>query len=814
MSASATPIRRTLMTVILLTCGAALLTGSVAYCAYDYLSSRRQTLQSVATLADVVAANSTAALAFENPDDAREVLAALRAEPHIRAARLYTRQGALFATYPAGQVTQAAAPAQDGYRFEQGFAIAVQPVVQNGHRLGTLYVQSDLGATTERLANFVLITILVLALAYCVAYLVSRRLQRQISQPILELTSTASAIFEKRDYAVRAPAASGGRELGLLTEAFNRMLEQIESTQGKLQSQLNRLNLLHRITRAIGERQDLKSIFLVVLRNLEDELPIDFGCVCLYDAGVDPQAVSLAIIGAHSRELAVRLGLQEGHRIPIDQNGLARCVGGELVYEPEVAEIRFPFPQRFATAGLHSMVLAPLLVEARVFGVLVVARRGAQAFNSAECEFLRHLSEHVALAANQSQLLGALQTAYDDLRQSQQAVMQQERLRALGQMASGIAHDINNALSPVSLYTESLLGSEPGLSDRARGYLVTIQQAIEDVAETVARMREFYRPRESELNLTPVRLNPLVEQVVELTRARWSDLSLRKGIVIRLQLELAPGLPEIMGSEGEIRDSLTNLIFNAVDAMPEGGTLTLRTSHQAAGPGDLTDARVCVEVTDTGIGMDEETRRRCLEPFFTTKGERGTGLGLAMVYGMVQRHSADLEIDSALGKGSTLRLVFSPTQTVLPLGSDRSDTVRVARNLRILLVDDDPLLIKAVREVLEGDGHSVTTADGGENGINAFLAARARNTPFALVVTDLGMPYVDGRKVATAIKAAAPQTPVVMLTGWGRRLLAENEMPANVDRVLSKPPKLADLRAALAELTAPAATVTHPFASS
>ena len=805
MSTAAMPIRRTLMTVILLTCGAALLTGSAAYCAYDYLSNRRQTLQNVATLADVVAANSTAALAFENPDDAREVLAALRAEPHVRAARLYTPRGALFAAYPTTQATQIAAPAQDGYRFEGGFAIAVQPVVQSGHRLGTLYVQSDLGAATERLRNFILITILVLALAYCVAYLVSRRLQGQISQPILELAATARAISDQRDYTVRAPAASGGHELGLLTEAFNRMLERIESTQGKLQSQLNRLNLLHRITRAIGERQDLTSIFRVVLRNLEDELPIDFGCVCLYDAGGDPHAVSLATIGARSREWAVTLGVEEGHRVPIDQNGLSRCVGGELVYEPEVATIGFPFPQRFATAGLHSMVLAPLLVEARVFGVLVVARRPTEAFNSAECEFVRHLSEHVALAANQSQLLGALQSAYDDLRQSQQTVMQQERLRALGQMTSGIAHDINNAISPVSLYTESLLESEPGLSERARNYLVTIQRAIEDVADTVSRMREFYRPREPELTLTLVRLNPLVEQIVELTRARWSDLSLRKGIMIRLQLELAPGLPEIMGSEGEIRDSLTNLIFNAVDAMPEGGTLTLRTSHVSADPGNVTDARVCVEVTDTGIGMDEETRRRCLEPFYTTKGERGTGLGLAMVYGMVQRHSADLEIESALGKGSTLRLVFSPAQTALPLEANRPETLPMVRNLRILLVDDDPLLIKSVREVLEGDGHIVTAADGGENGINAFLAARARNVPFAAVITDLGMPYVDGRKVATAIKAAAPQTPVIMLTGWGRRLLAEKDLPANVDRVLSKPPKLAELRAALAELTALAA---------
>ncbi len=142
-------------------------------------------------------------------------------------------------------------------------------------------------------------------------------------------------------------------------------------------------------------------------------------------------------------------------------------------------------------------MIAPLLVEKRVFGVLVAARRAAESFSSADCEFLRQLSEHVALGAHQAQLYGALQRAYDDLRQSQQAIMQQERLRALGEMASGIAHDINNAISPIALYTESLLEREPGLSERARGYLRTIQTAIEDVAETVARMREFYRAARS-----------------------------------------------------------------------------------------------------------------------------------------------------------------------------------------------------------------------------------------------------------------------------------------------------------------------------
>jgi len=451
------------------------------------------------------------------------------------------------------------------------------------------------------------------------------------------------------------------------------------------------------------------------------------------------------------------------------------------------------------------MVAAPLLVESSVFGVLIAARQPAHSFSSGECEFLKQASEHVALAAHQAQLYGALQQAYEDLRQSQKAVMQQERLLALGQMASGIAHDINNAISPVALYTESLLEKEPGLSPQARGQLEIIQRAIDDVAQTVARMREFYRQRAPQMTLQAVDLNKLVEQVVPLTRARWSDMAQQRGIVIDMRIELAAELPLIRGVDSEIREALINLIFNAVDAMPQGGPLILRTAlvsdARSASPEAPGGQQVQLEVIDAGVGMDEETRRRCLEPFFTTKGERGTGLGLAMVYGTVQRHSADIEIDSAVGQGTTIRLRFA-VQSVSAVGRTEAGSPRVPRPLRILVVDDDPLLIQSLRDTLEGDGHTVITADGGQSGIDTFLISQTKGqAPFDVVITDLGMPYVDGRKVSSAVKAASPGTTVLLLTGWGQRLVADGDIPPHVDRVLSKPPKLRELRAALSELS-------------
>jgi len=509
--------------------------------------------------------------------------------------------------------------------------------------------------------------------------------------------------------------------------------------------------------------------------------------------------LSVANIGNKSQALAQVMAIAERAHIDIDQNGLSRCINGELVYEPDITDVDFPFPRRLAQAGLGSVVIAPLLVESQVFGVLVAACKQIGSFSSTDCEFLRQLSEQVALAAHQAQLYSALQHAYEDLRKTQQAVAQQERLRALGQMASGIAHDINNAISPVAIYSEFLLENEPNLSTRARDYLRTISGAIEDVAATVVRMREFYREREPQLTLAPLQLNELVEQVLNLTRARWSDMPLQRGVVIQTQKDLAKDLPTIMGVESEIREALTNLILNAVDAMPEGGTLTVRTSiKEASTPALGASPSVCVEVIDTGIGMDEETKRRCLEPFFTTKGERGTGLGLAMVYGIAQRHGADVEVESGLGRGTTVGLSFALHGTE---GAESvPDSARsIAPRMRVLIVDDDPVLLKSVCDALEGDGHAVVTANGGQSGIDAFAARVESGEPFNVVITDLGMPYIDGRKVAAAVKGMSAVTPVILLTGWGHRLQAEGEVPENVDRVLSKPPKLAELRNALAD---------------
>jgi PAS domain S-box-containing protein len=564
----------------------------------------------------------------------------------------------------------------------------------------------------------------------------------------------------------------------------------------RVQTQIERMALLERITRAVGQRQDMASIFQVLVRTLEDRLPADFVCTCAYDADKDRLVVNH--VGANGRALGREIGVVEGAKVAVDQNGLSRCVRGVLVYEPDIAEVDFAFPNLLARQGLRSLVFTPLAIEDKVLGVLIVARTQATSFNSTDCEFLKQLGEHVALAANQAGLRDSLETAYNDLKQTQQAVLQRERLGALGQMASGIAHDINNAISPVALYTKSLLEREPGLSSHIRDYLEIVRRVINDVSATVGRMRDFYRRDDADTELEAVNLNDLVPHVVELTRARWNDMPQRRGIVITVATELESGLPPVMGNAAELREAMTNLIFNAVDAMPQGGTITIRTA--SAGANGSQAPRVLLEVGDSGVGMDEKTRRRCLEPFFTTKGERGTGLGLAMVYGTAQRHKASLDIASAPGKGTSIRLEFAAVEA---LGTpEPAPRLVEIPPLRLLLVDDDPSVLHSTQIVLELDGHAIVAADGGQAGIDALKAAKGAGEGFDMMVTDLGMPYVDGNQVARAAKELFPQMTVILLTGWGRKMSDREQSQDHIDHMLPKPLDIDELRALFARRAA------------
>ena len=404
---------------------------------------------------------------------------------------------------------------------------------------------------------------------------------------------------------------------------------------------------------------------------------------------------------------------------------------------------------------------------------------------------------------------GQLELTLTRLKEAQQGAIKHERLNALGTMAAGVAHDFNNALTLIHGYSELLLAStqraRPGDPDPAperleTKYVRTIMLAARDAASVVTRLRAFYRPDDGGEVRVTVQLCNLIEQAVALTAPRWLDEARARGQAIEVRREFGEP-PPVEGDPAELREMLTNLIFNAVDAQPRGGTITLR-AH-AAGDGKT----VCLEVADAGTGMSEEVRRRCLEPFFTTKGEAGTGLGLSAVYGIIQRHGGTIDIESEPGRGTRFLIALpaasrggasdpapgaavESAEAAPPAGPDPT------RTLRILVVDDQPVIRSLLQEHLERDGHVVVTAGDGREALAEFHAA-----PFDLLLTDQAMPGMNGMALAAAVKEVTPRTPVILLTGFGD-MLGAPEPGSDVDLVLNKPVTLLELRRAIARVLA------------
>jgi len=385
----------------------------------------------------------------------------------------------------------------------------------------------------------------------------------------------------------------------------------------------------------------------------------------------------------------------------------------------------------------------------------------------------------------------ALEATLVELRAAQHQIVQRERLSALGAMVTGIAHDFNNSLALILGYGERLQREcrTRGINGAVPDCAQTIVTAAIDAAETVARLRNFHRPADPGEARIPLQLGDIVQQAIAFTRPRWQAESLGLGAPIECVSDLSDH-PPIAGHAAELREMLTNLVFNAVDAMPQGGQICLRTFTRGE--------RVVLEVADAGTGMTEEVRRRCLEPFFTTKGDRGSGLGLAMVYGIVQRHEGTMEIESVLGQGTTFIFSFPVDHSgIVP---EPTAPAQITQPLRILVVDDQPVLTEILAEMLARDWHTVTTAPDGRTALEKFQA-----TEFDLVITDKAMPEMNGDQLAAAIKARAPEVPVLMLTGFGDLGESGEGLSEFIDDILTKPATGAELRAAIARVTAPLA---------
>lgn len=559
-----------------------------------------------------------------------------------------------------------------------------------------------------------------------------------------------------------------------------------------IQRQLSRMELYNRITRFVAERRNQEDIVDVILSALRNDLPANL--VAFLVPGRDASTMRCTHFDS---EPGYNLRIDEEIRLQEDQ--LARLRGGDHLQVAPCSTGVCSISARLRPYTLRSVVLLPIGPRAKSHGILMVARTSARAMDREELEFLEQLCQHAALALEQQQLYDNLEAAYRDLKQTQMQLMRQERLRAMGQMASGIAHDINNALAPLTMYPEMLLATMEDLSPEVREVLNLINNSALNIAQTVSRLGELYRQREGEDERRPVDLNSLIKRMVDLTRPRWRDIARQQGAEIRVELDLAEDLPFLNATESELRDAITNLLFNAIDAMPDGGVLTMRTAVEEEG--------ILLVCRDTGKGMDAETINRCLEPFFTTKGSTGTGLGLPMVQAVIDRHFGSMNITSAPGEGTSFEIHFPlrrmvPDQDFVHLG--RSPTPLALSidfsEVHLLLVEDDQAVRRALSTALVRDGFDLVVVESGAEALEAFQSAITGDEKFDIVITDLGMPGIDGIQLSEKLRDIQPGIPIILLTGWGRHFGRYRQHPETVDIVLSKPPLMQEIRDAVRKL--------------
>lgn len=420
-----------------------------------------------------------------------------------------------------------------------------------------------------------------------------------------------------------------------------------------------------------------------------------------------------------------------------------------------------------------SLLFAPVRRRGETVGLLSVQSYTLNRYSEADLPLLQELADLIGPALLHAHLREELEA-----RRSQEA--RNERLLALEKMAAGVAHNFNNLLTGILGYAD-LLATRDDLDASALEMINHIRTSALDAAAVVRRLQDFYRAKSSNTEARLLDLTELVRETVEATRPRWFDMPQRTGARVEVQMDLAP-VPQIRGNRQEIVNGLTELIFNAVEAMPQGGLIRIATRQ------DGSDA--VVTLADTGVGMPPQVVEHCFEPFFLSKVKRGSGLGLSAVHGMISRHGGQISVRSELGKGTEFTLRF-PAATSLqqarptPLSERLSSSgpapdEMLKRPCRVLAIDDEPMIAKIIQATLSKRGYAVSLAFDGQSGIGML-----EREPFDVVITDLGMPMMDGFEVARQVKQMRPALPVVLLTGWEQSSL--NLENAQVDAVLQKP---------------------------
>ncbi len=580
--------------------------------------------------------------------------------------------------------------------------------------------------------------------------------------------------------ATRMPFSPGGRTVGwFVTITPDDAKAVVDGSMREMlareKRQSEKFAALLAVSNAVVNTLDLNVILTTIAKKVREVIQTDECTVFLFD---ETQQTLYPVV-CDAREyveemMAVRLKLGEGI------TGMVALTGrGEIVddaeNDPRSVTVPGTPPEQMA------LLCVPLVSQDRVVGVITLSRFGTRTFQQEDLELATLFAGQCSAAIANARMYESMKAAYDELRDTQAQLVQAAKLNALGEMAGGVAHDFNNILAAILGRTQLLLQTR--IDPDLRRQLLVIEQAALDGAQTVRRVQEFTRVRQDE-HFETVDLNQVLLGVTELTRPVWESGAKRRGVTIDVHLELG-ATSSMVGNASELREVFTNLLLNAVDAMPNGGELWI-TSNNGAGV-------VSVQIRDTGVGMEPSTLGKIFDPFFTTKSAKGTGLGLSVAYGIVTRHRGTIDVDSEPGVGTLFTLTF-------PVGESSDERVHTGENvplrpLKVLVVDDEEVVLEVLADLLAAMGMDVSRAVGGPAGIEAVRAQS-----FDVVFTDLGMPEVNGWDLATEAKSLRESTAVVLVTGWGFQLGEDAAVSSGVDLIMAKPFSWDDVRDALQQV--------------
>ena len=623
----------------------------------------------------------------------------------------------------------------------------------------------------------------------CLGFIVFRRMVDQISRLAVNVQlppeeATVAVVSEPQ----RVPGLGQVAEIGQLAGAFQQMLADLRSSTQRLEDLVFKLGTLNELVELSARSPKIEDLLPSFLQTTMRAVHASAGSIMLLD--LEKSVLRSAAVRGLPDEILESTEVALGEGIA----GKVAELGDAIVIESMATDARFTQAQD-TRHGSGSFICMPLRAGDRVVGVMSLVRKEdagttpptPRPFSTSDLQFLTTLLTYIAYAVDNARLLEEAQgsarqrqSVVDDLRATQAQLVRGETLSAIGKLASGMAHHLNNLFAVILGRLETLLPRLPA-DPESRRYIEIIQRAAQDGAEVVRRVQRFSRVQPVS-RATPVDLNQLAQEVLELTRPRWHDEAQLRQIRIDTELDLG-GIRAVAGELAPLREVLMNLVLNAIDAMPGGGQLTLRTWSDAK--------EVHCAVSDTGSGMTEEVRQRAFEPFFTTKGPKSTGLGLSVTYGIVQRHNGRIDIDTGTGRGTTVHITLPaappPAKTPPPAAPPPEVT-----QLRILIVDDEPEVRSTVADLLGTAGHTAFQASGGREAIAWLDAGQSVD----LILTDLGMPGMTGTDLARTVRRRWPHLRLGLMTGWDETEGPVGEASSVVDFVLAKPFKLSALLSA------------------